>query len=186
MTNGVEVPLGAHQPLDEGHRFIIRPIDDSGPTPRIGLIIQIKPAQGKKPVQNATVKFLSAISGPYMIDLDPSQPIFPMETAIEALLSRDNIKWSTIVPMFTDGSYVAPPVQRGMQMVSDGAVERTDLPERDDCLPAVRHSVKDATWAISHGGEGDVHSIFLWNGIADPGKLAELKAALDVISAANS
>lgn len=175
-----EVRLETHQPLDKDHRFIVRPIDNSGRTPKIGLIIEIKPMRGKKPVQRATVKFLGTISELYMVDLDPSQPIFPMASAIEALLGRKDIEESMIVPMFTSGHYDAPPVRRGMRMVSDGAIESTSFLEEGH-LPSVSHRVDGATWAISHSKKGGVHNVFLWNDITNQGKLAELTAALDRI-----
>lgn len=182
------ITLDQYHLLGDEHRFIVRRVN------RETLIIEIK--LGRRTVQQGTVKFLSNRAGTqangqrvrqrYTVELDPSQPIYPMGATVDVLLAR-GIHWLEISPMFSEelvhhvGTDVAP------VMLSDGTVRCDKLPEtiRDGELFAAvdRFTVTGATWAVL-GTKYSTPQVFIWQG--SESNIYDITGAIDEVKGLKS
>lgn len=141
-------PLAGH----EGYTFIVRQVP--------GLrIVEIK--QNKTVVQRAAIKLLSFMadrerSQDYYINLDPQEPIWPIEHLVDRVLEL-GIRAFEISPIFTPRTTIRIPHGSPYVILSSGGSKSLTTDERY-CY----HTVMNAAWVIVYSAkDGVVTRVFI-------------------------
>ena len=156
-------------PGHEGHTYIVRTS-----SPNKGFMVQIK--QGKKVIQTGSIRPLSAVIGRYpgsdaltshefILELDPSQPIYPIADLVRQLMALGIEDWH-ISPMFRDDLRDCIASHSSPRVISDGRVDVDPRAGGGDLLAHNVYRVTGPSWVIQSFGS-DISHIYLWMNAAE-------------------
>lgn len=178
-TTHTTIEPGRRYRLGGGYEFLVRLI--GGTFKKDALTVEI--TSGSKVVKDATVDFrLRANDGRYEVNLDPQQPLYPVDHATYALLSYGIP--SHMITLSFGGSvttdWLASPAENRMRVVQPhGEAVAEFQPGASEARESVRFVVlRDNPWAVVHTEKGVVMGVFLSPAAGDGDNVKQLMAAI--------